>query len=96
MLHKKINQSTPILQTIYDKVKKKQQLYQQEINEKDSKYKNAKDLAKEYKEYCDEGIRLFKKHEVVDEFKGITSYRNSKAVLPNMSNFLEQKGRPFF
>lgn len=57
-LKRKVEESRPILETIYDKVKKKEQMYQSIIADGNEKHEKITALAREYQEIGHHAVRI--------------------------------------
>ena len=87
----KVDQSKPILLSIYDKVKKKQKNYQQKLIENQERCKQAHQLSRQYKTAFEDAIHCLNKNKVIDKYQGLTNYRSASACQLNVSIEGERK-----
>lgn len=64
---RRVEESRPILQTIYDKVRKKEQMYQVMIADGNQKYESAAGLAREYKEFGHDAVRIINNNIIMQQ-----------------------------
>lgn len=74
----KVQRSVPILETIYDKVKKREERLERTISTLTKRVSLTKKMVASYKDLYEEGLKIIQKNRVIDQYEGLSNYREKK------------------